>query len=347
MKSDLRRRRWQRPLLVLPPLFYLGNQFWHHNKYVTHVTPSITKKSAHLINNNTRVPHRMMISRTTLPNVLLIGAQKAGTSAITKLLFDNGICYGLSRKEIHYFDHSDKFRKGKEYYIEQFRRCKKELYNPMGLTMDATPNTLMFPERVYNTYQDVAPPLISKLKLILILRDPLSRELSRYYHMKALYLQHSKKEWVQDVAFENRTVKSFEQYVAVAMERKGHKAFKYSFYIDHIKKWHELFGREKLLVLSYDELKENPARLRKRIEEFLGIKLDGEMEYRNQKQSKHKTDTISESVLQTLGPMFAAKNKELYEFLDKHRGPPMEERPFRKFETYNYATPLLWNEVAA
>ena len=75
----------------------------------------------HIINDGTHAPRGMMVN-ATLPNVLLIGVQKAATSSISKLLFDNGICYGqggLTKAEIHYFDHSEKFRKGKEYYIER------------------------------------------------------------------------------------------------------------------------------------------------------------------------------------------------------------------------------------
>lgn len=155
---------------------------------VVHVIPQsnirVTNENKHL---HKTVHHHKTTPQTSLPhylpNILLVGAQKAGTSAVASWLFDNGICRSLNGKEVHYFDHKDKYKLGHDYYIKQFQHCNKG-----RLSMDATPNTLIFPEKVHKTYTEdnttASHEQLQQLKIILILREPISRQLSRYNHMK-------------------------------------------------------------------------------------------------------------------------------------------------------------------
>ena len=159
------------------------------------------------VTNNNKVHHHTTTQTSLphyLPNILLVGAQKAGTSAVASWLFDNGICRSLNGKEVHFFDHKEKYKLGSDYYIKQFQHCNKG-----GLSMDATPNTLIFPEKVYKTYNEVYNASSStpsheqsqQLKIIVTLREPISRQLSRYNHMKLLYIKGSTKDWVKEVAY--------------------------------------------------------------------------------------------------------------------------------------------------
>jgi len=276
-----------------------------------------------------------------LPSILLVGAQKAGTSAVASWLFDNGICRSLNGKEVHFFDHKDKYKFGRDYYIHQFQHCKKG-----GLSMDATPNTLIFPEKVHKTYTEVynasstpSHEQLQQLKIIVILREPISRQLSRYNHMKLLYIKGSDKDWVKEVAYNGkkssnhnltREVMPFDTYVEKIIsdhnnnvrssKSKYPKEFKPSIYVDHLKKWSKLFGRDKILILSYDELKDDPSTVQQQIETFLNIKLKGQLERKNQKITKHKVDVISDKALQLLIPLFQPKNEELYQFLHDNPG---------------------------
>jgi len=307
------------------------------------------------VTNNNKVHHHTpQTSLPHLPNILLVGAQKAGTSAVASWLFNNGICRSLNGKEVHFFDHKEKYKLGSDYYIKQFQHC-----NMGGLSMDATPNTLIFPEKVHKTYTEVynasSTPSheeqLQRLKIIVILREPISRQLSRYNHMKLLYIKGSSKEWVKEVAYNannssnhNRTreVMPFDTYVEKIIsdhnnngrrsKSKYPKEFKPSMYVDHIKTWSKLFGRDKILILSYDELKDNPNKVQQRIETFLNIKLKGQMERKNQKITKHKVDVISDKALQLLVPLFQTKNEELYQFLQDNPGPSSMEGQYEWFK---------------
>ena len=96
---------------------------------------------------------RRSSKQNVLPVVQIIGAQKAGTSAIADWLFESG---GFSRplvfdgepfyysKEVHFFDDGARFHQGVDFYAKRFKG---------GRTMDATPDTLPSAKRVLDTYE--------------------------------------------------------------------------------------------------------------------------------------------------------------------------------------------------
>ena len=165
--------------------------------------------------------------------------------------------------------------------------------------MDATPGTLHFPERVHETYSQAPDALFSSLKLVVILRDPVSRQLSWYNHQireymatKTIYADHV-------VSFANGTIMSFDQYIdIISKERLFKKGWKWTGrYVDHLKKWTNLFGRDKLLVLSYDELHQDQKKVQWCIWEFLGGKFPGRLPRINTKGNL--TAEISDCVIRS------------------------------------------------
>jgi len=70
-----------------------------------------------------------------LPDILLIGAQKAGSSALANWLFDYGICPArvfdqepkFYRKEVHYFGNEERYAEGVEFYTHRFAHCHLSL----------------------------------------------------------------------------------------------------------------------------------------------------------------------------------------------------------------------------
>ena len=97
-------------------------------------------------------------------------------------LFENEPTY--FRKEVHYFGNKHRFVQGVNFYAKRFEDC----YNAgEQFAMDATPATLYCAKQVYETYMEAGGNQAAKLKMILILRDPASRELSLYNHKKYVY----------------------------------------------------------------------------------------------------------------------------------------------------------------
>ena len=123
---------------------------------------------------------------------------------------------------------------------------------------------------------------------------------------------------------------TFEEYAEVLVERlsnpnkvKHHTGF----YVDHIKKFNSFLSRDQILILSYHEVKTNPDRAQWRIEQFLGQQFEGELPRYNTHDGALKEKVVSERAWNLLGPIFAAKNRELYHYLEDYPGPWMEQRP--------------------
>lgn len=112
------------------------------------------------------------------PNAIVIGAQRCGTTQLHHLLNAHGAIYvPQQRKETHYFDQY--YDRGTEWYGSFFPNGKeRERYAAIA---EVTPDYL------YDA--KVAERLVafdSGLKLVLSLRDPVSRFVSHYHHWRRI-----------------------------------------------------------------------------------------------------------------------------------------------------------------
>jgi hypothetical protein len=108
------------------------------------------------------------------PGFLVIGAQKAGTRALYAYLAQHPVI-GPAKKEIGFFDQDVVYRRGTDWYANQFRT------DGDVLTFDATPEYIYYPQaaaRIF-TYDP-------NLKLIALLREPVSRAWSAWNMFRSL-----------------------------------------------------------------------------------------------------------------------------------------------------------------
>lgn len=278
-----------------------------------------------------------------LPAVQLIGAQKAGTSAIADWLFDHG---GFQRpivmdgepwyysKEVHFFDLEARYQQGIDFYAQRFVNNSR--------TLDATPDTLPFAERVRSVYEQAGGDQVDTVKFIVILRDPIARELSLYNHLAfdCRNLEHwDMTEWHHQVLNKSdSSILSFDEFVrrqsipALQRSTGPGQSTRHSLYALHLRKWFDCFDRQQILILSYDELCSNPKQLKERIQTFLGYPLsDTALQKSNANESIFKVKLPTPKAKEALQSVFAAQNEALYRLLESCPGPPMEERPFPRF----------------
>jgi len=266
-----------------------------------------------------------------LPNIQLIGVQKGGSSAVSRWLYNEGVCHPAVfkndptyfTKEVHFFDHSDRYTQGIEFYANRFFNCSGH-----NFTMDATPDYFRYPEKVHATYYEAGGDQLSQLKLILILRDPAARELSLYNHMVNAYMKDEDNDsWVSEVAAKDGPgVMGFDEYVESFL---GHND---SFYAGYLEEWTEYFARDQILVLSYDELLATAELTQDRIRKFLGADLAGRIPISNRKKGPLKVNAMSCATLAKFDNVFEAENDKLYRLLNQSSGPLMEQNPFPKFQ---------------
>lgn len=115
-----------------------------------------------------------------LPNALIIGAQKAGTTWLASRLSQHPDVF-IPRQEIHYFDNDKNFAKGVSWYNSFFNNTQN-----YKIRCEKTPDYLWTNcSKVHNEPKDKVKRLKSLLpncKLLVILRDPVKRAISAWNH---------------------------------------------------------------------------------------------------------------------------------------------------------------------
>lgn len=125
-----------------------------------------------------------------LPDVMILGTQKAATSALFKLLEREEFACPTARKEEHFFDAPRNFGADNVTAAPGRLAAYRRLFDPSKCAqrgagvhfVDATPNYLSRPfvaPRIAAAYPLSLRP---QLRLIAVLREPVSRGLSWYNH---------------------------------------------------------------------------------------------------------------------------------------------------------------------
>jgi hypothetical protein len=196
-----------------------------------------------------------------LPGFLVIGAQKAGTTALYAYLRWHPVITGPSWKEVSFFDRH--WWRGESWYRGQF-----PLRSSGQLVGEASPSYLfhpLAPERAF--------AVVPHARLVVLLRDPVDRAYSQYQHEVALGREPLSFEDALE-AEEERTRGEVERLLADARAFSrawwDHTYAARGLYADQLERWLAVFPREQLLVVTTDELGERPAETYESILDFLG-----------------------------------------------------------------------------
>lgn len=142
--------------------------------------------------NSIQQPSTTKYSIPMLPNLLLAGTQKAGTTAVDNYMREQGMVCSAQRKrdlngfqhtsakEPHFFDISEHFSMGIDFYMDLYSHCNFE--RDHKYLIDSTPNYQLFPERIHKAYKKKDPAALDNLKIIFTLREPVAREMSWFNH---------------------------------------------------------------------------------------------------------------------------------------------------------------------
>jgi hypothetical protein len=204
----------------------------------------------------------------TLPNFLIIGAAKSGTTSLYHYLNDHHDVYMTPKKETNFFAYRDKKPVVKGWgnppamilesittidaYREQFEGVTDQ--KAVG---EVSPLYLYSADALNNIHR-----LIPNAKIIAILRNPVDRAFSHYMHL------------VRD---QREPLNNFRD--AIEAERNRMElgwTWEYyykdmSFYYRQLARYYELFDRSKILVFLYEDLLENAGLLVQNLFEFLDV----------------------------------------------------------------------------
>lgn len=179
-----------------------------------------------------------------LPNFLVIGAPRSGTTWIHDNLVRHPQVYVPRVKEVHFFDKD--YDKGIDYYESFFSRS-----NGAPAVGETTPAYL------HGAYSSRDIPILIRrhlpnVKLIASLRNPIERAYSRYWDSKARWAKNA------PLSFEEK-LKDRPEFI-----QEG-------FYANQLTRYYDNFPKEQILVLLYDDLVATPVQFMSKIYAFIGV----------------------------------------------------------------------------
>lgn len=261
------------------------------------------------------VRFRRILNRyRSLPDFLIIGSQKCGTTSLYQNLIEHPAVVPSISKEIRFFD--IRYKRGMSWYKAHFplkfsKRISKKVYGGERLTGEASPSYIFSPH---------APKRISEIlpgvKLILMLRNPVKRAYSHYHH--------AVRYWDERLSFpdaveeeENRLRGELEKL----LENEDYyplKRIRYSYlsrgrYAEQLENWFGYFPREQFFIINSEDYFSNPVKCFKETLNFL--ELPAWQPHRLRKYNEGKYPDMDASVESTLRQYFTAHNQRLYEML--------------------------------
>ena len=186
-----------------------------------------------------------------LPNFLIIGAMRSGTSTLARWLIEHPQVFLAPGKELHYFDRH--FDRGVNWYRSLFAGAGSE--SAVG---EATPNYVHEPAAI----QRIAAT-IPEVRLILSLRNPVDRAYSHYWHNRS----REKEPLSFEEALDAEPVRTHSSEV----DRARFSYVSRGQYIDQINEVLRWFPRSSLHVVIAEEMQSEPSRSLTGIFSFLGV----------------------------------------------------------------------------
>lgn len=243
-----------------------------------------------------------------LPELLIIGAQKCGTTALHDALSQHPDVHPASDpvtgqvvKEVHFF--SLNYNKGIDWYASHFQP-DHPLSSP-GVCLDASPS--------YLCHKVVAPRLgnvVGKSKLIISLRDPVRRAMSQYNHYTQQ--QHIAGDWDWRCPGE-----SFEANLEAELSDPRDSWFgmvRRGFYAEQIQHLLNSFPRDQIHVMIMEQWSDQIDHHLKSLLQFIGVP-PCQLELQPVHRREYTVDPLSRTTEQQLREIYAPHNERLFELL--------------------------------
>jgi hypothetical protein len=252
------------------------------------------------------------------PDFIIIGTMRGGTTSLYSYLTDHPNIRPAYMKEVHFFDVY--YHKGLQWYRAQFPSTVQKYYaervqKQAFITGEASPYYLFHPH---------APGRIARLlpqvKLVVLLRNPVNRAYSQYYH--ELAGGHEKLSFEEAIAQESERIGKETEKLAKNAQyvSYNHRHFSYlarGIYVDQLKVWMDLFPKQQFLILKSEDFYADPAAGLKQVLQFVDVPAIG---LTKQKEEYEQLNTTKPPKMDTatrkrLVAYFEPHNARLYEYL--------------------------------
>jgi hypothetical protein len=261
----------------------------------------------------------MTSSLRLLPDFLIIGTQRGGTTALYHYLKTHPCIIPAPIPATHFFD--KKYSKGLRWYQAHFPMLWEKTYaqrvhkSPL-VTGEASSSYLFYPHAPKRVAE-----VLPHVRLIVLLRNPVDRAYSQYYH--ALELGHETLSFEEAIegeeertAQEREKILNDEYYESPTYTHRSYLTR--GIYVDQLQAWMRCFPREQFLILKSEDFYSDPVATFKQVLTFLQLpEIEPSLNKKEFKQYSHNTysSTMEAALRRQLVEYFQPHNARLYELL--------------------------------
>lgn len=238
---------------------------------------------------------------SSLPNLLILGNIKSGTSSLFRTLSQHDRIFASSSKEPAFFVDDRLYAKGLDWYAASFFSGSENY----PIRMEAT--------STYLAFGAITSPKIKvldkyvKSKFIIIFREPVSRAYSHYWMRRA----------------NGKEKLSFEDAIAMELRAEAHSPqirlpftatiLNYGNYGSNLKPFLDSFEKSRFLFLLFEDLLISPKDVYRSILRFLQMDPSYEFDFLHENKAYMPTNRILFSTLEAIRKSKLAKfGKELF-----------------------------------
>lgn len=246
--------------------------------------------------------------KPTGPDFIIIGVAKTASTSLFMYLNKHPNILPPVVKEPMFF--SKEYKRGLDWYLSQFPpTTPREEF----ITGEGSINYIVnryAPQRIYKTFP--------KTKLILMLREPVSRTISDYYMWQR---EGWEKRSLEDaILFELEKLKDVEPEDFVSGNHwrypdewgLGTGYILRSLYLYHLQRWRQIFPEEQFLILQTEDLAAKPEEVLSETFDFLGVSEYKLPEYKQYNKGVYQHNTWLEK---ELAAFFKPHNQLLEDYL--------------------------------
>lgn len=271
-----------------------------------------------------RVRLRMPTSRwRALPDFLVIGAQRSGTSSLYKYLGQHPSIVPSLRKETEFF--TARHSAGEAWYRAHFplQARHDNLENGRQLTFEADPSYLFDPRAPLR-----AKTLVPEAKIVVLLRDPVARAVSHYNHNRRIGQETFSLSEALDLEDDRLRGEVERMWLDPFYPAKSYHRYSYmtrGIYVEQLERWLELFSADRIKVIHSDDLFTRPAEVYGDLLRFLDVPAWEPLTFTNFSSNgrpQFPNGKVGQALRQVarLSELFAPHNERLYQVTGRDFG---------------------------
>jgi hypothetical protein len=229
-----------------------------------HPAYKVVKHSVDAVKNSLPLALRMATNRFRhLPTVVIVGVKRAGTRRLYANLLQHPRCFAAVEKEIDYF--SEHSTRSVAWYRSRFP-MRRPVLRRGGHVLEVSPSYLPTPSAL-RQMKIVLP----RTRIIVLLRDPVSRAFAHYEHQRARYVESR---GFEEAVAEELRHNSFPAKPGVALAADAGPMLGYisrGYYALQLELLLKVYTRNRVLVIDSAKLPEDMGVVCERVFDFMGL----------------------------------------------------------------------------